>query len=286
MCEVKPADFEDMSAALRYDPDATAILQENLDNIDSAPLDDIEWLLRIRADPNTCSQTSGVQLLGSICLCYQNLTPGAPNGDDILRLFRDLLARTDIAVNIPDKKGHLPIHYAAQMKDPRFLHSLLTQSSTARLNVDKVGFGRTALHLACSSEAPIQSIKYLLEAGANPNAHSVLRKYVPFQFALYSYSHTRDSERLEDALRELLEYGADPNAQNSLNETLLHAAIYAGCSSHVCMTLIQHRANLNAVDASDNTPMQTAVAVGNNGAIFAIQRWYKEYGYGKNARAG
>ena len=45
VCEVKSADFEDMSAALRYDPDATAILQENLDNIGSAPLDDIEWLL-------------------------------------------------------------------------------------------------------------------------------------------------------------------------------------------------------------------------------------------------
>ncbi|KAF9559821.1 hypothetical protein EC968_006478 [Mortierella alpina] len=115
--------------------------------------------------------------------------------------------------------GRTPLH-AAAMSDSFEVMKLLCEAAGPRLNLNEVDDGsQTPLHLLTQfgRENPHQSLVYMLERGANPNAQDSERRT-----PLMTCFILKDNAQLVETL---LDYGADPNIRCQENNALAEAAI-------------------------------------------------------------
>ncbi|KAF9950676.1 hypothetical protein BGZ70_001266 [Mortierella alpina] len=115
--------------------------------------------------------------------------------------------------------GRTPLH-AAAMSDSFEVMKLLCEAAGPRLNLNEVDDGsQTPLHLLTQfgRDNPHQSLVYMLERGANPNAQDSERRT-----PLMTCFILKDNAQLVETL---LDYGADPNIRCQENNALAEAAI-------------------------------------------------------------
>jgi len=158
--------------------------------------------------------------------------------------------------------------------------------------------GHTPLTLALANDAPVEMIKYLLEAGADPNItdsrdipplfiaifHSVVNKNdEPVELLLKYGAKTNVVIRGSDFLlhltadmknakviRTLLDYQADPNSVDDQGFTPLHIAAITG-NVAAAKLLLKHGADVNARTAAGVTPLQLAELPGPYYGLLAIK---------------
>ena len=150
---------------------------------------------------------------------------------------------------------------------------------------------QTALILACFT-AQAESVKLLLENGANPNI-SDDRHYTSLHAAVYGCCtndtlqdiidhtvHLNDqnnkgetalnlacSYRQQDSVRVLLEAGSGPNIADDNGNTCLHAVLISGCCKKIIHKIIDHGADMNATNKHHWTALLLACVKKNEHAI-------------------
>ena len=151
--------------------------------------------------------------------------------------------------------------------------------------------GETALWLACLYRQQ-DCVKVLLKAGSNPNITSNER-YTSLHAAVNGgYSRTIISKiidhgadvnvtnkknvtplmiachkRITYAINILLNAGADPNISDAKGNTCIQNAVGKGCSKDALETIVNHRADVNAVNKKHATALMIACASSNKDAI-------------------
>jgi uncharacterized protein len=134
---------------------------------------------------------------------------------------------------------------------------------TGRLNQ----VGATPFLMAAKS-VDTGMMQLLLANGADPKlttetqttamqlAAGLGKRQVSDMFVFIRY-YQWDEDKAIAAIKLLLDLGADINAANEFGETALHGATYHGAQK-VIGFLVQHGANINAVNWADQTPLRLA----------------------------
>ncbi len=211
--------------------------------------------------------------------------------------IEQLLRANSTLINIKDKNGKIPLHWAAEMDRPEAIQLLLDNNADLHA-VDNSG--KTPLHCA-STRAHLQSARLLVIRGANVNApdhkgntplfyvmlldHAIFNSRKPIdceviQLLLDNHANIdatdSDGRTLLDhavtvpsvqAARFLLEKGANVNATNSTGETPLHLLVKNIHTNGYCLQddaekilelLLKSGANINALDSTGKTPLHYA----------------------------
>ncbi len=117
----------------------------------------------------------------------------------------------------------------------------------------------------------IESVRFLLERGANPN--NGYTKFMPsdtmtdlIELLLAHGWDINNNGMLHDAnhglgsrVRIWLRYGADPNAKRADGQTALHLFAKRGVGSEAIRALIKAGADINARDNEGNAPLDLAM---------------------------
>ncbi|KAF5002526.1 hypothetical protein FGRMN_291 [Fusarium graminum] len=215
-------------------------LMSILSNNQTVSLETIEDLLAIAA------KTSQIEVINLLLSLY----PSASLNEEIIRG----------AVNT----GSIPIMEALLARDP----------SAITMPFDHYG---SPLIVACMRRQRIEFLRYLLEAGADPNQDPDAASFpLAIAAALYKDSAMIDlllnhGARLERSgalgaaarlgnevmMRQLLEHGAQPDTDDTTGESPLHTAARAG---HVGIVkiLLQYGADPMSVDDTGCTPIGIA----------------------------
>jgi hypothetical protein len=119
--------------------------------------------------------------------------------------------------------------------------------------------GDTALHLAAAGYR-VEIARFLLAAGADPNAAMNHRRSGPSHYAADGYVNgpAWDAKRQVKTIRCLLEAGADVNAQDKNGATPLHRAVRTRCAAAV-KCLLQTGADPMRRNKAGSTPFHLAV---------------------------
>ena len=123
---------------------------------------------------------------------------------------------------------------------------------------------------------PVEAVRVLLEAGANPNL-ATADHTTPLMVAagLGRSSYQPGAQRgprspsAEAAVKVLVEAGAEVNAVNEAKFTALHGAAFSGLDE-VLQYLVEHGANINAQDFQGRTAYRIAQGVQQ---MFRVQPW-------------
>lgn len=135
-------------------------------------------------------------------------------------------------------------------------HQQLLKDIIARLdNINDAVQNKTLLELALVSQAPIETIRALVEAGCN--AHYRDNAEAGYLYKIVQEYNIREEKGVE-YLSFFLEQGLDPNEGNIVGETPLHLAIGKNKKSYIDF-LLQQGANLNQPDKKGETPLFAAV---------------------------
>ncbi|WP_296325019.1 ankyrin repeat domain-containing protein [Treponema sp. UBA3813] len=153
-----------------------------------------------------------------------------------------------------DMKGNTPLTKALESESRAMLETLITTSNASSTDSS----GNTALHIAVSKDAPIEYIRYLVEAGVDINTRN---KNGDSALFITVQKNRRDAGDL------LLEKNADIFATNTQNNSPLRIALSRG--GEVQDWLINSK-TLNSTDGSGNTPLHYAAEWHLNNAIVAL----------------
>lgn len=171
----------------------------------------------------------------------------------------------------------MPIHTAAKYNSTKAIEALLEMGTNINVNSQSEG---TPLHTAIihshlNPASSLETIQFLLENDANPNAHSNIWRWT----GLTPICLARDS----NIIRLLLGYGADINEKNFDGGTALHYIVEHSCSTRyenesptwyldVIKTLIMCGADVNAKNNEGQTLLQVA-----NPRMEDVRKLLKEY---------
>jgi|GEM_PF-1461473 len=134
--------------------------------------------------------------------------------------------------------------------------------------------GHTPLTLALASDAPLELVRLLLEAGADPNMPDS-RDIPPLFIAIFRSAVKKNDEPVE----LLLKYGAKPDAGIRGSGFLLH--LTAGMkNAKVTQMLLDYQADPNSVNDRGFTPLHIAAITGNVAAVKLLL----QHGADANAR--
>lgn len=153
-----------------------------------------------------------------------------------------------------DVEGNTPLAKALDSSDAQMLKTLIGKENIASTDSS----GNTALHIAISKDAPIEYIRYLIEAGSDVNARN---KNGDSALFITVQKNRKDAGDL------LLEKNADIFATNTQNNSPLRLALTRG--GEVQDWLITSK-TLNSTDGSGNTPLHYASEWHLNTAIVAL----------------
>jgi hypothetical protein len=119
--------------------------------------------------------------------------------------------------------------------------------------------GDTALHLAVAGYR-LEIVRWLLAAGADPNAAGNHRRSTPLHYAADGYINgpAWDARRQVSTLRCLLDAGADINVQDKNGATPLHRAVRTRCAAAV-QFLLKAGAAATLKNKPGSTPFHLAV---------------------------
>ena len=184
----------------------------------------------------------------------------------------DILIIAGADVNIKDKYGETPLHFAAKHSDTEVTTILLNAGANVndQTNVkENTWIGWTSLHFAaCCNENP-EIITILIQAGGDINAQTK-EGNTPLHIAAKSNINHHITIALIDA-------GANINAINKYHEdrhgifykaTPLHLAV-GGYNNELVAILIKLGADINIRDKDGLTPLHWAGSRGNS-MVFSI----------------
>jgi ankyrin repeat protein len=201
---------------------------------------------------------------------------GDPDIVQLVRLFLD----NGENVNVHDKRGNTPLHFAAYEGDLEVARTLLEfKAEVDSLNDD----GLTPLQLALEGrrEGYPDIMRLLLDHGANVEAHDkggnttlhftasggdleVTRMLLEFKAEVNSLNQDRYTPLLMasskgnlDISRLLLTHGADPFVHDNNGSTPLHLATI-GRHFEVARSLLEYKADVNTLDGGGWTPLHKA----------------------------
>ncbi|XP_046563153.1 serine/threonine-protein phosphatase 6 regulatory ankyrin repeat subunit B-like isoform X2 [Haliotis rubra] len=187
------------------------------------------------------------------------------------------------AVEIKNKKGETPLHYAAWNQCTVCVKLLLPVSDVNAQDSD----GNTALHFSSLSDEPHshEVIQALLKEGANVQMQN-RKGQTPLHCAARNkcmecvelllpvsdvnaqdtdgntalhFSFLSDEPHSHEVIQALLENGADVGIKNKKGETPLHCAARNQCME--CVELLLPLSDVNAQDGDGNTPLHCFVLV-------------------------
>ena len=164
------------------------------------------------------------------------------------------LAQNGADIYAEDMEGNTPLTKALESETKEMLESLITSGNISTIDSS----GNTALHIAISKDAPIEYIRYLVDAGSDVNARNKNGDSVLF---ITVQKNRRDAGDL------LLEKNADIFATNTQNNSPLRLALISG--GEVQDWLINSK-TLNSTDGSGNTPLHYAAEWHLNNAIISL----------------
>ena len=226
---------------------------------------DVQLLLSANTDANHVSSAGSTPL--HIAVTKSNV--------DLVSLLLD----QDVNVNSVTIDGRTPLHIAADKGDETIIQQLLAQNADPSL---KDAPGNTSLHLAVrlkqetrpeivkavaryTNPSPAsyhvvstQTVKAIIEHGADVNAMNN-RGQTPLWFAC--------CDGQKDLVMLLLDRGADPNIHDKNEDSCLHAAIHGHCSMETVQAIIDHGAQVNAVNKDGATPLLFACSTAQANAV-------------------
>ena len=200
--------------------------------------------------------------------------------------------------NIANTMGLISIHLAASVDcSNETIQAIIDNGADVNTRDED---SLTALMLACL-KGNIEAINALMNAGANPNiVHA--NGLICIHFAVLG---DRSKETLQalinhgidvnatskasnnatsnetalllacqkgfvEAINVLLNAGADPNLADTEGESSIHHAIYGECSKETLQAIIDHGADVNAVNKDSRTAIMIACAKGNTEIMNAL----------------
>lgn len=166
----------------------------------------------------------------------------------------NFFAQNGADVYAEDMDGNTPLTKALESDTVEMLRTLITPSNISSTDSS----GNTALHIAVAKDAPIEYIRYLVDAGSDVNARNKNGDSVLF---ITVQKNRRDAGEL------LLEKNADIFATNTQNNSPLRLALTRG--GEVQDWLINSR-TLNSTDGSGNTPLHYASEWHLNNAVVSL----------------
>ena len=156
--------------------------------------------------------------------------------------------------DIQTRRGRSALHYASENGHEEILMLLIT--SGAQVDLPNK-WGRTALHYAASKDR-VNCLKILIKNGADPNKQDVDHQ-TPLYHAVAASARPQQEEKALDTVAMLISYGASANIPDKSGITPLHVAAELG-NTQICDHLIKDgRAQVNAVDQHEATPLHYAV---------------------------
>jgi ankyrin repeat protein len=169
----------------------------------------------------------------------------------------DLIIKYNTQYNKLDNKGFSPLHYAIKKKNYIAIEKLL-KSPTLNINL-QTNIGETSLHIACNYE-DIKSVKLLLEKnrpGSKINIDIIDNEY---QITPLMYVVTLNNIVLTTLL---LDNGASPEIQDASGNTSLHLAINEN-NIEISNILILKFNNFNLLDINSMTPLHVLIVNSGN----------------------
>ncbi|KAM9271647.1 ankyrin repeat and SOCS box protein 3 isoform 2-T2 [Morus bassanus] len=137
-----------------------------------------------------------------------------------VKMLRKLI-KQGYSIDVPDNRGWVPIHEAAAHNSGECLRLLIRAAPSDDYINSKTFEGTSALHLS-ARHGSLESIRVLLEAGANPN--EVTTEATTVLFLAVENGHA-------DVVKFLLQHGANvkgPHSWSGWNS--LHQASFQGCT--------------------------------------------------------
>src|SRR5690606_13974222 len=122
----------------------------------------------------------------------------------------------------------------------------------------ELGAGATALMRAAKGR-DVESMRLLLESGADPSSALNDGANVLFFLAAASTSSDEQASAVQEALRLVLDAGADVAAAGRNGETALHRAARRGNAVAVAL-LVEHGAPVAARDGDGRSPLDVVSA--------------------------
>ena len=202
---------------------------------------------------------------GHLCAVKELLNSGAKSyiedGDsssfNVLEKLPSILSENHIEIAAEILKRHpLPIHQAIEQLQRPEAYLIIRHLFKYGISPDlKDRNGKTALHRAILKEVNSQTFVELLEHGVNMEIEDIDNKS-PLLLAIEQSKY--------EFVKTLLRYGANPNHQRNdgFGSTLLHEACLNGKLS-LTKILLEHGADVNALDNHKQTPINLAIIEGN-----------------------
>ena len=204
--------------------------------------DDINVLLEAEADPNIADDS------GATCLMHAVFKDGSK---DMLHAIIDHGADVDAT----SKENCIALMIACGKNSVGAIYVLL--ESGADINITDID-GDTCLMHAVVGNCSKEVLQAIIDHGADVNATNKEN-----HTALMSACQLSDA----CAITVLLGSGADPNTADDNGDTCLHVGILKNLNKEVIQTIIDHGANVDAINKLNVTPLMVASNKGNADAI-------------------
>uniref|UniRef100_A0ABD2VWA7 Uncharacterized protein n=1 Tax=Trichogramma kaykai TaxID=54128 RepID=A0ABD2VWA7_9HYME len=218
----------------------------------------LELMLRNGADPNAVD-SKGLSALHLIC---QALNFHNDEKDDVVELFFDTIDETGQAVqlNLQDRLGNTPLHYALQCNNTKAAQCLLLRRADPNIANNE---GSTPLHFIgqCYNDNTMAEEFFRI----TQNRRQVVKINAQDKFGMTPlHLALRYSEG--KMVKLLLRKGANPNLANTKGETALHIICQKYQDNGLAEILFKfgnkrHRTiRVDVRDKKGQTPLQLAVA--------------------------
>ncbi|KAM9239915.1 Ankyrin repeat and SOCS box protein 3 [Leptosomus discolor] len=162
------------------------------------------------------------------------------------------LVKQGYSIDVPDNRGWVPIHEAAARNSSECLRLLVRAAPSDDYINSKTFEGMCALHLS-ARHGSLESVRVLLEAGADPN--EVTTEATTPLFLAVENEHA-------DIVKFLLQHGANvegPHSWSGWNS--LHQASFQGCTE-IMKVLLEKGASKECKDDFGITPLFVAAQYG------------------------
>ncbi|XP_030345975.1 ankyrin repeat and SOCS box protein 3 [Strigops habroptila] len=206
-----------------------------------------------------------------------------------VKVLRKLI-KQGYSIDVPDNRGWVPIHEAAARDSSECLRLLVRAAPSDDYVNSKTFEGMSALHLA-ARRGSLESIRVLLEAGADPNditterttplflavenGHAGTVTFLlqhganvqgPHSLSGWNSLHQASLQECTDIMQMLLEKGGDKECKDDFGITPLFVAAQYGKLESLRL-LISHGADVNCQAKDRATPLLIAAQEGHLGCV-------------------
>ncbi|CAN0080611.1 unnamed protein product, partial [Laminaria digitata] len=171
-----------------------------------------------------------------------------------------VLAEAGGNVDAQDGQGHTPLHIAVRNNNPEAVRALCE----CRADMNKLcNLGYAPLHVGLMRSGRFRAVAELLNAGANAN----VRRRGERQTSALDLAATRGSVK---HVKALLDHGADAKGVGATRATALHRAAKKNRAGVIGVLVEAGGADVNALDADQQTPLHHACALVQFEAVDAL----------------